>query len=224
MKEEKPNALVVGGSSGLGLELGLLLDSTSNVIVTGRRDPKKESVTFFALDLNAKSQFTDDIEKFVARLPQIDLLIYTAGFYQEGSISDVSDKDIANMVNVGLIAPAMLLQRLLKKQAKLSGFIAVTSTSQWTPRFLEPVYTAVKAGLGILSNSVSLDERIGKVLVAGPAGMNTRFWENNPRDKSTMLDPTWVAEKILDNYFGDFKYKFIHVLRGPARVQTIEIR
>lgn len=146
------------------------------------------------------------------------------GFYQEGNISDVSDEDIANMTNVGLLAPAMLLQRILKKQDKLAGFIAVTSTSQWTPRLLEPIYTAVKSGLGMLANSVSLDERIDRVLVAGPAGMNTRFWENSPRDMSTMLDPKWVAEQVLDQYSGDFKYKLARILRGPARVEVIETR
>ncbi len=76
----------------------------------------------------------------------------------------------------------------------------------------------------MLSNSVSFDERVGKVLVAGPAGMNTRFWEKNPRDMSNMLDPKWVAEQILDQYSGNFKYKFARILRGPARVEVVETR
>lgn len=224
MNENKQNVLIVGGSSGLGLELALILSSTHQVIVTGRRDPKNKNVDFRVLDLIARSNFADDLNGLVAELPQVDLFVYAAGFYQEGNISDISDEDIGNMTNVGLLAPAMLLQRLLKKQKKLSGFIAVTSTSQWTPRLLEPMYTAVKSGLGMLANSVSLDERIDKVLVAGPAGMNTRFWESNPRDMSTMLDPKWVAEQVLDQYSGDFKYKFAHILRGPARVEIIETR
>ena len=223
-QEEKLNTLIIGGSSGLGLELALKLAPNYEVTVTGRRDPKNEHVTFRTLDLSARSQFSDDLDTFVTQLPQIDLLIYAAGFYQEGDISHVSDEDIANMTNVGLMAPAMLLQRLLKKQDKLSGFIAITSTSQWTPRPLEPVYTAVKAGLAMLANSVSCDERVGKVLVAGPAGMNTRFWENNPRDLSTMLDPTWVAQQVLDQYSGNFNYKFARIMRGPARVEIVETR
>lgn len=224
MKENKQNALIVGGSSGLGLELAVMLSATHHVIVTGRRDPKNEKVDFRVLDLSEGSRLAEDFDKFLANLPRIDSFVYAAGFYQEGSICDVSDDNIATMMSVGLLAPTMLLQRLLKKQDELPGFIAVTSTSQWTPRLLEPIYTAVKAGLGMLANSVSLDERIGKVLVAGPAGMNTRFWEKSPRNMSTMLDPKWVAEQIIDQYYGDFKYKFVHVLRGPARVEVIETR
>lgn len=221
---DKPNMLIVGGSSGLGLELALIFSPTYNVIITGRKNPKNEKVTFQRLDLSARSRFLNDIDRLVVELPLIDFLIYAAGFCQEGKISELSDKDIADMVNVGLLAPAILLQRLLKKQGNLPGFVAITSTSQWTPRLLEPIYTAVKAGLGMLANSVSLDERIGKVLVAAPAGMKTPFWENSQRDTRDMLDPKWVAKQIISQYSGNFKYKFARILRGPARVKIIETR
>lgn len=220
----QPNALIIGGSSGLGLELAHLLSTAHNVIATGRRDPRNKRITFRQLDLDAKPHFATDLDRFVADLPSIDLLIYAAGFYQEGTIGDVSDTDIVNMINLGLTAPAMLLQRLLKKQGRLSNFIAITSTSQWTPRRLEPVYTGVKAGLGMLANSVALDERIGKVLVAGPAGMSTRFWEHHPRDMSDLLDPKWVAKQVLEQYDGNFQYRFTQILRGPARVEVVETR
>ncbi len=222
--ENKPNALIIGGSSGLGLELGLLLSKTHHVIVTGRRDPENANVEFISLDLSKIDQLPKSLDRLVYDLPEIDVLIYAAGFYQEGNISDVSDDGILEMTSVGFVAPAMLLQRIMKKQDTLANFIAITSTSQWTPRLLEPIYNGTKAGLGMLGNSVSLDERIGKVMVAGPAGMATRFWEKSPRDMTTMLDPKWVAEQISDQYTEEFKYKFIKILRGPARVEVVEKR
>lgn len=221
----KPYALIIGGTSGLGLELGLALTQTHKVVVTGRHDPRQELLNFQYLDISPRSYFLGtDIDNLVQKYPQLNLLVYAAGFYQEGTISDLSDPDIAGMINVGLLAPILLLQRFLSKQSQLPGFIAVTSTSQWTPRLLEPVYTAVKAGLGMLANSVSLDERVGKVLVIGPAGMRTRFWDQNPRDMSTMLDPKLVAEQILNLYEGNFKYKFARILREPARIEVVETR
>jgi NAD(P)-dependent dehydrogenase (short-subunit alcohol dehydrogenase family) len=217
------NALIVGGSSGLGLGLASLLSSEYSVTVTGRRDPKEEGIAFYELELGDGS-LSKTLDAFVDTLPEIDLLVYAAGFFQEGTISDLSDSDIEKMDRVGLLAPAMLLQRILKKQDKLPGFIAITSTSQWTPRKLEPVYTAVKAGLGMMANSLSQDERVGKVMIAGPAGMNTRFWEHAPRDMSVMLDPKWVAEAILKEWGKPFSYKFARFLRGPARVEVVETR
>ena len=129
------------------------------------------------------------------------------------------------MLNVGLVAPINILNRILKYQSSLSGFIAITSTSQWTPRLFEPAYTTVKAGLGMFGNSVSLDLRVGKVLVAAPSGMKTDFWRDSSRDMSMMLDPKWVAQKIIDLYNEDgFDYKFAKILRKPPRVEVIEKR
>jgi NAD(P)-dependent dehydrogenase (short-subunit alcohol dehydrogenase family) len=216
-------ALIIGGSSGLGLELARLLVTTHEVIVTGRRDPQINDLQFRKLELG-DSSLGIDLDMFVPELPEIDLVMYAAGFFQEGTLSDLSDADIEKMNRVGLLAPAMLLQRILRKQGKLPGFIAITSTSQWTPRLLEPMYTAVKAGLGILASSVSLDERVGKVLVLGPAGMSTRFWDEVGRSTSDMLDPKWVAAETIKLWDDTFAYKFARALRNPARIEIVENR
>ncbi len=220
---EKPTALIVGGSSGLGLELARLLQRNHEVFVTGRCDPKEENIKFFRLELD--EGFLDDkLNEFVPQIPDIDLLIYAAGFYQEGRIDELTDEDILAMNDVGLLAPVFLVQQFIDRQDALKGFIAITSTSQWTPRLLEPIYTAVKAGLAMFANSLSLDPRVGKVLVVGPAGMATRYWEKSPRDMSTMLDPKWVAGQILRLYEDEFEYRFTRILREPPRVEVVETR
>ncbi len=218
------NVLVIGGSSGLGLEIALIFAKNNKVFVTGRHDPKDDRVTFLRLDLDSDS-LGQGVTQLLTELPCIDTLAYAAGFYQEGKISDLSDADIEKMNRVGLLASALFLQKILHAQEVLPGFIAITSTSQWTPRLLEPMYTAVKAGLGMLANSVSLDDRVGKVLVVGPGGMSTQFWERSgapvPKDA---LKTKWVAEKIIELWAGTFEYKFARVLRGPARVEVVETR
>lgn len=219
----RSTALIVGGTSGLGLELARLFSKYHDILITGRSDPKIDTLRFHTLELGTDS-FKQNIDTLMEELPEIDLLLYAAGFFQEGRIDDLSDTDIEQMGRVGLLAPSLLLNRILRKQKKLPGFIAITSTSQWTPRLLEPIYTAVKGGLGMLANSLSLDERVGKVLVAGPAGMSTRFWENIPRDMSAMLDPKWVAEEIVKLWQTDYKYKYARILREPRRVEIVETR
>ena len=161
-------ALIIGGSSGLGFELAKILATDYEVYISGRRDPESTEAWFFELELDSDS-LGEKLDKVLEDLPSIDLLVYAAGFYQEGTISDLSDADIEKMYRIGLQAPAMLLSRILRNQDELPGFIAITSTSQWTPRLLEPMYTATKAGLGMLACSVSKDPRVGKVLVAGGA-------------------------------------------------------
>lgn len=218
------NALVVGGTSGLGLELAKLLKANhDHVIITGRTNPKQSGLDFreVPLSLNAGSARLNWI---VDDNPRFDMVVYNPGFYQEGHISDLTSDQILEMVNVGFLAAVLLMQRVMKKQDYLPCFVAVTSTSQFIPREFEPVYTAVKAALGMFANSLSLDPRIGKILVAAPAGMKTNFWAGTDKDTSGMLDPAWVAEQIIKLLEEDFKYKYARILRGPARVEIVEVR
>lgn len=221
-------ALVVGGTSGLGAHLGTLLSYNHDVVVTGRTNRFDAHTQFAPLDLNSLS-LAEDIENLLASLPPIDVLVYAAGFFQEGTIDVLDEFEIERMIKLGLTAPALLLRCILRRQHELGGVIAITSTSQWTPRLNEPVYTGVKAGLGMLANSVSLDSRVGKVLVAAPSGMKTPFWDGYHKDVSGMLDPEWVANQILrvwreTHWNEDYKYKFVRILRNPRRIESVETR
>lgn len=222
------HVLIIGGTSGLGFELAKQFKGKGwDVTVTGRSQ-KTDAFHFYEFEIGLDAE---DITMGVTGilyeiqdilLKDIDLLVYAAGFYQEGHIDNLDYDDICEMINVGLTAPAFLLSSILFTQKKLGGFIAITSTSQITPRELEPMYTAVKAGLGMLAHSVSLDERVGKVLVASPAGILTNFWKGAPRS-GELLDPTWAATQIIQLYGEHFRYQHALILREPPRIEVIKI-
>lgn len=217
------NILIVGGSSGLGLELAkqyLALGHT--VHITGRQDPQVAGLAFHFFPIDAHTaELPARVEALVSQLPPMNTLIYAAGYYQEGRIDQLNPQDIIEMTNVGLLAPALLVQRLKNNPGCPLKIIFITSTSQFTPRELEPVYTAVKSGLGMLGSSLALDAALGKVVVVAPAGMKTAFWSDD-KDTSTMLDVEWVAKQILDLSGGPFKYRFAKIMRAPARVELVE--
>ncbi len=219
------DALIIGGSSGLGLELAKQLQSNGYTThVTGRKDPKANGIIFHKLDL-AGTTMVQKLEKLITSLPKLDLLVHAAGFYQEGRLTDLSDEQIEEMLNVGGRSLIYAMRSILKKQGELAELMVVTSTSQWIPRQIEPIYNFIKAGGGHFANAMAEDGRVGKVLVAGPAGMRTAFWRNDPgRDKSEMLEPSWVAEQMLTIGRRPYKYKYIRILRQPARIEEIEER
>ena len=216
--------LVVGGTSGLGLSLAsLLATQPCDVYVTGRTDPDRVNLRFIELEID-----TDDLagtlDNLIEPLQYFDLVIYAAGFYEEARIGESSDDFIMKMNRVGILAPMLLIAKLVRNQGHLPEFIAITSTSQWTPRELEPSYSAVKAGLGMFANSLSLDPIVGKVLVIGVAGMATPFWKNSGRDVTTMLRPDWVATQTIGQLYDDYRYRFVKILRSPQRVEVVETR
>lgn len=216
-------ALIIGGTSGLGLELTKQLKDYK-IFITGRIPPK-DKIKFIKLDLS-RGNIAKKIDEVLSKVKKIDLLIYCAGFLREADINELSDSEIIAMNNVGLNAPELIISKILRKQDILEGFIVITSTSQFTPREKQTTYTASKAGLGMFANSLSLSPKIKKTLVISPGGMKTPFWKNNKEvDTKTFLEPKWVAEKTLDFYNNHhFKYMLVKFLRNPGRIEIGESR
>lgn len=217
--------LVVGGTSGLGFEIAKKFrDLDYKSIITGRNDPDEKNLEYRMLDLGSQG-LVERVEGLIDELPKINTLIYAAGYYQEGRITDLSEEEIETMLNVGERGLIYAVRAILNKQDELDELITITSTSQWTPRQKEPAYNAAKAAAAHFSNGMAEDGRIKKVLVVGPAGMQTKFWDGVERDDlHTMMDPEWVAEQVIDLRDTDKKYRFAKILREPARVELAEER
>jgi short-subunit dehydrogenase len=219
------NTLIVGGSSGLGLAMAKeFADAGDKVTITGRKKPDIKFANFVKFDLG-QPQLPTKINTFVKGMPKIDRLVYAAGYYQSGTVTDLSDDEIEEMLSVGARGLIYFVKALLEKQGCFDELITITSTSQWTPRKLEPIYNFIKAGGGQFSNGLAEDGRIAKVLVVAPAGMRTNFWDGVERDDyDQMLDKEWVAQQAIKAIKGDYKYKMIKVLRQPARVEVADSR
>jgi short-subunit dehydrogenase len=218
------NTLIIGGTSGLGLELAKDYAELGNgVYITGRRDPGETGLHFEEFSLSTPD-LPERIGQLVMKLPEVNSLVYAAGYFQEGLITDLTEPQIEEMIDVGGRGLLYAVRAVLNKQGALGELATITSTSQWTPRRLEPVYNFVKAGAAHFSNAVAADGRVDKVLVVGPAGMDTAFWDGTDHDTSTMLDPAWVAAEVMKLREGNYNYRFAKILRDPARVEIAETR
>jgi NAD(P)-dependent dehydrogenase (short-subunit alcohol dehydrogenase family) len=218
-------SLIVGGTSGLGLEIAkLLLAGGDEVIVTGRKNPDVAGIQFQKFDLDTGAALARSVADFVMPLPKIDRLVYAAGFYQDGNITQLDHADISRMLDVGLNAAIWFVREILQRQGGIGQFVAITSSAQYKPRVDEIIYTAVKAGLGQFANSLSLDDRVGKTMVAAPEGMKTNFWQATGRDTAGFNDPAWVATQVVEALAVPFRYAYVKILREPARTEVVETR
>lgn len=214
------NTLVIGGTSGLGLEIARDFSELGNdVIVSGRHDPNQEGLDFREFDLS-KPELPRRIGEFVTNLPDISTLVYAPGFFQEGQITDLSDEQVDEMLDVcgrGLI---FFVKKVLEKQSKLNELIVVTSTSERIPRLYEPVYNFAKAGAGLYTSAQALDPAIGKTLKVLVSGMATPFWAKDGRDTSAYLHPDWVADQIMSERPKVKEYRPIDIL-GPENEKRV---
>lgn len=216
--------LVVGGTRGLGQALARCFSTELNlVIVTGRQPP---DTTMFGIEYRPLDLAdTEAVPSFVAELPFIDTIIIAAGYAQFGTLASLTPEEIKEMLQVGMFTPMYILQQILLRQRILPNYIQITSTSAWTPRSHEPVYTAVKAGMTMFAESLSRDDNIGRVLVAAPSGMRTAFWHGINTDVSQFLDPVWVAAQIYDDWCiaTENRFRHIAILRDPVRKEARKI-
>jgi short-subunit dehydrogenase len=150
--------------------------------------------------------------------------VYCAGFYQEGNVTELEEHSINKMLDVSLHGPIWFTRELLSTQGEIPQYIAITSTAQDTPREKEIIYSAGKAGFAQFANSLSLDPRVGKVLVAAPGGIKTSFWQATKHDTSTFNDPVWVAKQVVEALEIDFEYAMVKILRNPSRTEVVETR
>lgn len=221
----KKHILIVGGSSGVGFELAKhYIAEGHTVCITGRKNPDLENAQFEYFSITEQSvDLPQCLDNVVTAFPNVNTLIYAAGFLQRGHIEDLSDGDLLTMTNVGLLAPMLLIARLKRHASSPLKIMLITSSSQYTPRPLEPAYCATKAGLAMLAAVLVRDQGVGKVLVAAPSGIDTPFWSDTDEATETMLDPRWVADQIVALSSGPFKFKEARLLRNPARVEVVEM-
>ncbi len=217
MTESKNSVvLVVGGTSGLGLGIARLLQSTHDVRVTGRHYTTEFPYHYF----NMREFFVRvRARELVEANGRVDVLVLSAGFHQRGTIDQLHPDEIERMVLTNITGPALLVHELLRRQKSLPCLVAVTSTSEWMPRRDEPIYAATKRGLAGLAESLAEDSRIAKTLVVAPSKMDTPFWTREGHDPSGGLDPAWVAEQTVAQLNDDFYYRHMKILRDPARVE-----
>lgn len=221
------HTVIIGGSRGIGWELAVLYAKQGVLVtVTGRKEPDQPEpgIIFRELSLS-DADYIGKIKRLIAAEPHIDRFVYAPGYFQEGRVTDFSDAEIREMIQVCGSGFIFAARDILLKQHELAECVVITSTSQWTARELEPIYNFAKAGVAHFAASLSLDKRVGKLLTAGPAGTKTAFHAGRSSvDMSTYNDPAWVARQIYDHLQGDFDYKFIKLLRDPAKVEVAEVR
>ena len=216
----KQTCIIIGGTKGLGNALAKLFDKEYDIVITGRTPLDDNTFRFEALNIDADvGGLEKRIQSIVAQYTNIGLIIHAAGASLEKPITEHSGGEIVSCLNTAITTPALFVKYTLQKQEFLPGLIMITSTSAWTPRELEPIYAAAKAGEGHLAASLAQNKNIKKTLKAGPSGMNTPFWDNTNKDTSTMLDPMNVALIIYEYFQKEFTYKGIRILRNPERVE-----
>ncbi len=135
---ENKTILVTGASSGIGRCTAIECSKMgATVIVTGRNETRLKE-TFDALDISlgqshqmviADLSGTESIHAFADSLPHLDGVSLNAGIVKTLPVKFINEESLSEVLNVNMIGPVLLTQRLLKKKKLTKGGSVVFTSS-----------------------------------------------------------------------------------------------
>ncbi|MDM1138054.1 3-ketoacyl-ACP reductase [Empedobacter sp. R132-2] len=167
------NALVTGGSRGLGKAVALALAKEGvNVAVTGRNTKTLEETVeeiksfgvkadYSIFNVAEKVEVKMQLERLIESFGAFDILINNAGIAAFGSFLEMPENDWEEIVRTNLFGPYYVSKAVIPSMVELGSgdIINVSSTAGLKGNAVTSAYSASKAGLISLSESLMFELR-----------------------------------------------------------------
>lgn len=210
---------ITGGASGLGREVALQSAAIGAKVAMidmnlARLEATRAEVAAIAGDcFAAKADVTNEAEvagvigQIVAKWGQLDTVVNSAGVFFRGPIEETPMEQFDRVYAVNVRGLYLVCREAVKVMLprKSGHLINIASIAAERPFLHESVYSSSKwavRGIG-LNLAIELGSKGIRVSTILPGGMDTTFWENDPRkvsgawDTSRMLKGEHVAEAIV---------------------------
>jgi NAD(P)-dependent dehydrogenase (short-subunit alcohol dehydrogenase family) len=199
-------AIVTGGSSGIGAACAeVLAREGAAVMATGRRfDHGPARTPAFGEVVQAGLDVTDEaeVERRFAELPEVDLVVCSAGNGTFGPVVNSSAAELREMLEVHVVGTLLCARAALRRmQPRRKGHIVVIGSHAAHHAFTDcGGYTAAKAGQLGLTRVLAAEARPYDIRVTAllAGATDTPIWDDRPGfDRSKMMKPEDVASFLL---------------------------
>ncbi|ARS35198.1 SDR family NAD(P)-dependent oxidoreductase [Pontibacter actiniarum] len=167
MDLQNKKVLITGGSAGIGKAIikELAQRGVKQIAVVGRRQEALDALKeeFTAVDfLTTRSNVAkpEDLDNAVAAVAaawgELDMLINNAGVVSAGLLSELSDEDIINQININVTGLILLTKKALPllTKSKEAAIMNMSSGYGYIAMPFYSVYAATKAAVGQFSDAM----------------------------------------------------------------------
>lgn len=203
------NAIILGGTSGLGRETGNLLAGAGwNVTLIGRtlRESARSRQTHMHCELTGNVSVSTVCSNIKLFNEQPHLFVWAAAEWDHGNFEDISVQRQMQLMNVNFTAALPIVQTVWELQRRLAEkvpafFMAICSTTAKALRPDEAVYGASLAARAKLTQMLAYEARSLPnlhVSIFYPGGIKTGLYRHDPHPAyEQFTDPELVAAEIL---------------------------
>lgn len=233
MNIKNKKILITGGSAGIGKAIiaELIKNGATDFAVMGRKKEPLEKLReefgnakFLLIQGNVANP--EDLYKAVTRVQQewgkVDFLINNAGVVSAGLLSEVSDEDVIEQINVNLIGLILLTKKALPllKNSSEGAIVNISSGYGYIAMPFYSVYAATKAAVGQFSDAMrrELHQYPLHVMTVYPSATDTNMMKK--ADVEGMDSPEEVARLAVD---GLISGEINVILGGEERKKQIEM-
>jgi len=223
---------IIGGSSGIGLELVKLhLKNLDRLIVSARNATKLEallklsleyskSLILIDMDVTQTQSVLDAIKRAWEVYDGIDLCFYNAGAYESMKMESwkIENFEVMNQINyLGAVRLVTSLAPLFKKQNS-GHFVFNISISSYFGLPYGGGYSAPKAALLNFCESLQPELIVNniKVQVINHGFVKTRLAAKNDFEMPQLLEPNEAAKKIYEELKKSYRFE----IRFPFLLTT----
>jgi glycerol-3-phosphate cytidylyltransferase len=194
------NALLVGGSNGLGHAIAcrLIKKGYENIYILDRNEPQTCAKEFIYHHID----LSQDSLNILTEFDNIDTLIITAGIGRLASFDSFSEREIEKTFKINTISAIKVIHHFYKKIKNDRSFYSVvlSSISGLVSSPLFSLYASTKAAIVRFIESINIElekaESPNRILNVCPGVLkNTSFYG----DKSDFSSLSSLADEILEN-------------------------
>lgn len=175
----KPVAVIVGASSGIGLEVAAgLLGKGYTVVNISRGLAKNERVKNVTADITQGEELEHALQAIGAEYKNIALLVYSAGFSMAAPVEVAKEADIRYLFEVNYFGAVRAIRCALPYMKKNGGKIfLVSSLGSSYPVPFDSFYSSSKAALDMLAKGARTELRHYNITLTAvqPGGTSTSF-------------------------------------------------
>lgn len=211
-------ALVTGGSRGIGRAIAIALAQEGvHVAITGRNEDTLKQTTkeienfdvfssYAVFDVSNRNEVDKELFQLQEDFGEFDILINNAGVALFGSVLDMNPDEWEDIIKTNLLGTYYVIRNIVPsmKERQLGDVVNISSTAGLKGAANTSAYSASKAGVNMLSDSLMQELRKSNVRVTNltPSTIATdlsksvlKITDGNPQK---VLQPEDFAQLVVD--------------------------